>query len=222
MGSAGMEFQLLTQDISRTRVDGAWFYPRLPGIFYQCFFGGPNASSLVGSLGICCLPRHFMKLIGHFISIFPPVSVESKFQNLNGYWVVSKASRTRTSNDFFWTNHSKIRIKCFIKWSGGWGLDTHALDSVSLSWEERCKIYPPLPSWIMIISPHLLVLIYSFLPVDIKHKKHVCSNLQIKSCNYQNKIAIFNTTIIHPYLTPRTHILLRVEEVHGCFGGKGP
>ena len=93
--------------------------------FTNVFLGGPNASSLVGSLGICCLPRHFMKLIGHFISIFPPVSDESKFQNLNGYWVVPKASRTRTSNDFFWTNHSKIRIKRFIKWSGGWGLDTH-------------------------------------------------------------------------------------------------
>lgn len=138
MGSAGMEFQLITQDISRTRVDGAWFFPGLPGIFYQCFFGGPNASSLVGSLGICCLPRHFMKLIGHFIAIFPPVSVESKFQNLIGYWVVPKASRTRTSNDFFWTNHSKIRIKRFIKWSGGWGLDTHAHLTVYLCHEKKC------------------------------------------------------------------------------------
>lgn len=135
MGSAGMEFQLITQDISRTRVNGAWLYPRLPGIFYQCFFGGPNASSPVGSLGICCLPRHVMKLTGHFISIFPPVSDESKFQNLIGYWVVPKASRTRTSNDFFG------QIIPSIKWSGGWGLDTHAHLTVYLCHEKKGARY---------------------------------------------------------------------------------
>lgn len=64
---------------------------------------------------------------------------------------------------------------------------------------------PPLPSWIMIKSPHLLVLIYSFLPLDIKHKKQCCAKLHIKSCNYHNKIAIFNTHIIQKSHSKNPH-----------------
>lgn len=91
-----------------------------------------------------------------------------------------------------------------MKWWLRFG-HTRTLDCVSLPWEEMCKIYPPLPSWIMRISPHVPVLIYSFLPFDIKHNKHVCSHLHVKSCNYHNKIAIFNTNIIQKSHSKNPH-----------------